>query len=231
MPIEDIIRKAYAHYLSKEAPGIGGCLDEEALACYCQGRLSEGQRRRIETHLSLCSHCCQAAALYTKVEVSDEQSVPQYLIEKAKAMLPGVSKAPVFDVIVAVRAKALALLGTNAKNMRDRDMALLPVLRGGGITAFKEELILVKDLSGVKITLYMEKREKNKVRIKVILADRKNRKLLTHLRIALFKDDTELESYAVQSGMAVFEDISFGVYTLEILRKQSSIGRIRVEIK
>jgi len=146
-------------------------------------------------------------------------------------MLLEAQQASILDVVVAIRQEALALLRTTAKVMLDKEIVPLPVLRGRGITEFKEELILVKDLAGVKITLYIEKKDKNKVRIKVILADRKNRRLLGDLRISLFRDNTELESYAVRSGMVIFEGLTLGIYTLEILRKGSSIGMIKIELK
>jgi hypothetical protein len=231
MSLEGKIRRVYAYYLAMQTSRKSRCPDEEALVYFSEGRLSGMQMRRIQAHVAVCGRCAESIAVYKKIDAHDEHAVPPDLIEKVKTMLPRAQRLALLDVLVAIREEVLVLLGANAEVMSAKEIAPLPVLRGRGITEFKEELVLVKELAGIKITLYIEKRDRGRLRVKVVLADRKNRKFLTGLRISLFKDNAELESYAVRSGTAIFEGLSLGIYTLVILRKRENVGVIRIEIK
>jgi len=51
------------------------------------------------------------------------------------------------------------------------------------------------------------------------------------LRVSIFDRDQELESAMLESGVAVFENLKFGEYHLEITRVGEPIGRITLEMK
>ena len=51
------------------------------------------------------------------------------------------------------------------------------------------------------------------------------------LRVSIFQKDDELESSMLDGGMAVFENLKFGQYRLEITRVGEPVGRIALEMK
>jgi len=228
MQIESLIKIVYRRFLEKQALTSGKCLDEEELALFLQDDMDERHSKRVEAHLALCRRCAEITALYCRADKLQEQVVPARLIAKAKALA---GEGLIFDVALRLKESFMELLRTTGNVIRAGDITPVPVLRGRGIREFKEEISLVREFEGIKISLSIDRKDKNRIRIAVILSDKVSLRPITDLRIALFKDNKELESYLAKSGTAVFDGLSYGLYALEISRRDNRIGIIKLEIR
>ena len=228
MQIEVLVKGVYGRFLEKRALAKSKCLSEEELALFLQGDMEERPSRRVEAHIALCGRCAEIAALYCKADELQEQAVPEQVIEKAKALS---GERLIFEVALRLKEKFMELLKTTGDVIRRGDMAPVPVLRGRGISELKEEISLVKEFEEIRIALKLDKKDKDRVRISVVLSEKASLRPITDLRVALFRKSLELESYFARSGAAVFEGLTYGLYTLEISRRDNRIGIIKLEIK
>jgi hypothetical protein len=228
MQTEDLVRNVYRRFLEKQVSSPSKCLSEEELALFLQGDMDEKTSRGVEAHIALCSRCAEIAALYYRAGKLQEQVVPEQVVEKAKTL---VGESLIFEAAVRLKGKFMELLRTTSDAMRVGDIAPVPVLRGRGIREFKEEISLVKEFEEIRIALKLDKKDKDRIRIGVVLSDKVSLSPITDLRVALFRENKELESYFARSGTAVFEGLSYGLYTLEISRRDNRIGIIKLEIR
>lgn len=228
MQIEVLVKNVYGRFLEKQPAVLNKCLSEEELALFLQGDMDERPSRRVEAHIGLCSRCAEIAALYCRTHKFQEQVVPEQVIEKAKAL---VGERLIFEVALRLKEQFIELLKTTGDIIRRGDMAPVPVLRGRGIREFKEEISLVKEFEEIRIALKLDKKDKDRIRIGVSLSHKTSLRPITDLRVALFRQNLELESYFARSGAVVFEGLIYGLYTLEISRRDNRIGIIKLEIK
>ena len=89
---------------------------------------------------------------------------------------------------------------------------------------------MVKDFQDIRVNVNIEKKDKDKVKISISLCHKITSMPLKDLRINLLRDDIELESYAIDTGKAVFDKVSFGVYRLLISRGEKELGAVKLEI-
>lgn len=227
---EEVIKMIYRLYRKRHNQTASFCPDEETLACFCEGKLSKTESKRVQEHLPACNRCADVIALfYQKLEQDIE--VPEFLIQRAKSLLKQTPLSNIFEVVLALKEKAMQILGTTGDVIVDNEIIPLPVLRSRQISEFAEEIKLIKELENTKITIHIQKKDKDKIRINLGFVDKTNLRPLTDLRLALFKDESELESYEVTTGSAVFDEVGFGRYDIQINRKDEKLGVIRLEIK
>ncbi len=207
------------------------CPDEEILVCFSEGRLSKRESKYVQEHLAACRRCAEIVSLLCQ-KIEEQRQVPEFLIEKAKSLVKDKPFSNIFEIILALKEKALQILSTSGDVIVDNEIIPLPVLlRSRQISEFTEEINLIKELENIKIAINIQKRDKDKIRIKLELADKVSRQPLSGLRLALLKEGQEIESYEVTSGKAVFDKLSFGRYEIQILRREEKLGAISVEIK
>jgi hypothetical protein len=63
------------------------CIDEERLAGFVEGRLTENDRRRVQRHLAHCDTCLHQAATLMQLEDSVTPDVPAALLARAREMV------------------------------------------------------------------------------------------------------------------------------------------------
>src|SRR5258705_4738777 len=65
------------------------CLDEESLAIYVSGDLTDSRRREIEEHLVACPLCLdEIAAAYRATQPGEVESVRERVLRRAMALVP-----------------------------------------------------------------------------------------------------------------------------------------------
>ena len=206
------------------------CPKEEDLACFCEGRLSRRESRKIQEHLISCPRCAEAAAIFSK-DFGDEKDAPEVLITKAKGLIKDALPPEIFEVIIALKEEALEVLKTGGDIIIDNEIIPLPVLRSRQISKFPQEIKLIKEFQDSRVTLEIMRKENKRLRISLRLEDKTFRRPLRGLRIALFKKSKELESYEATTGQAVFDSVLAGEYGIRIFCENEVIGDIRLEIK
>lgn len=66
----DLVIKQVFSRMKKLSPKPGACLDDELLAAYLEGSLTEKDMERIEEHLALCSQCIESLISLSEAESS-----------------------------------------------------------------------------------------------------------------------------------------------------------------
>ncbi len=206
------------------------CIDEETLACFSEGKLSKSETKKIQKHLVSCHRCAEIVSLFCQ-RLEEEKEVPEFLIEKVKSLVKQSPLPNILEVVLALKEKVLQILDTTGDIILGNEIIPPPVLRSRQKTDFPEEIKLIKEFKDIKITLYIQKRDKDKIRVNLNLIDKITLLPLSELRLALLKDSQELESCEAISGNAVFDRVGLGHYTIQILHKNDKLGAINLEIK
>ena len=228
--IEEVIKMINRLYRKNHNQANSPCPDEEALVCFAEGRLSKDESRKIQEHLVSCRHCAEAVSLFCQ-KSEEKREVPEFLIEKAKSLVEEKSLPIILKVVLALKEKALQILEAGGDVVLDNEIIPLPVLRSRQISEFPEEIKLIKEFKDIKITLHIQKKDKDDIRINLNLVDKASLAPLGDLRLALLKGTQEIESYAAASGNVIFDKVSFGRYAIKVSRKDNKLGVINLEIK
>jgi len=87
----DLVIKQVSSRIKKLYPKPTLCPDEELLAAYLEGRLSQDETDRVEEHLTICSKCADTVISFSEVESMDYSEKESYatddMIKKAKNMM------------------------------------------------------------------------------------------------------------------------------------------------
>jgi len=87
----DLVIKWVSSRIKKLYPKPTVCPDEELLAAYFEGRLSQNEKDRVEEHLTLCSKCADTVISFTEEESMDYSEKESYatddMIKKVKDMM------------------------------------------------------------------------------------------------------------------------------------------------
>lgn len=227
--IEAFIEMLYRNYQRRQTRSNLSCPDEETLVSFIEGEISQEDSRQLQEHLLACGRCAEALALFF-LQPKITQRVPSEIIEKVKSLVSQKTPAHILELTLKIKEKFLEILDTSGDIIFGNEIIPLPVLRSRQIRDFGDELALVKEIGEMRVNLDIEKREEGLVKIIFTLSDKNTSLALSDLRVTLFKDDRELESYAVEAGRAAFDKLGLGRFTFQILRKEQVLGLIKLEL-
>ena len=212
------------------------CSEEEILADYLEGRLSDEKRRRLEEYLSDCDHCLEellvAKKLIQNSGLKEYDPVPERVTEAAIHLLTDRSPAQSFSVKYAV-LHLLRRLWSWASNLNLQklytDTTFAPVRSydmAGSVDIFHTK----KSFEKIETEIEIEKTSNDSAVIRVHLVSDAQKKY--NIRVTLLnKNQREISSFLLNAGYVVFEDIRFDHYSLIFLRNGTTIGAYQFEIK
>ena len=211
-------------------------LEEEILADYIEGRLSDEKRRRLEAYLSDCDQCLEellvAKNLIHNSELSEFDPVPKGVTEAAVQLLSNRIPAQPFSVKEAV-LRPLMYLWSWVSNLNLQKLythtTLAPVRSydlAGSVDIFRTK----KSFKKIETEIEIEKTSIDSAVIRVhLVSDAQNK---YNIRVTLMnKDQREISSFLLNGGYVVFEDVQFGHYRLIFSRNGTTIGAYQFEIK
>ena len=228
--IEELIRMVYRFWRKKHKQADLLCPDEETLVCFSEGTLPRNESKMIQEHLVSCSRCSEVVSLFLQRH-KEQRDVPEVLINKAKSLIEQKLPTSILEIAIAIKEKALEILGTTADIILENEILPLPVLRSRKITEFQEEIGIIEEFINIKINILIQKMDRDSARLNINLIDKTSLKPLDDLRLMLMKDKKEIESYELVSGNAVFDKVGRGDYEIQILRKEEILGVINLKIK
>lgn len=204
-----------------------GCLDEESLAAYLQGDLTDVRRRKIEEHLAACSHCLdELVAAYQAAQQSEVDTVPQPVLQRVIGLIPSTRKQiDVLHLVVRLVRNMLELVSTSGE--------LVPATTPAGIRGKSPgpgTLHVAKDLHKVRVTVEVERTEGELCQVTVNVTPTAGA-VAEGLRVSMLSGDREQASYLARQGKAIFERISPGDYLLAVTEAGNSLGTIELSIK
>ena len=228
--IEKIIKSVYRLYRANHRDSKSSCPSEEDLVCYCEGRLSGVDSEVLARHFISCPRCAESALVFTK-KLQENKVVPASLFKQIESCLSPKDSSVFLQIALAVKEKTLQIISTTAQVLLDNQIIPAPVLRSRDISEFSAGIKLVKEYKGIMVNVDIQNRGKNQVRFSLKLMHKNRHAALPGLRLALLKEDKELESYTAESGNVVFDKLAAGKYIVELIHKADKLGRIHLEIK
>lgn len=230
--IEQVIRLVYSSWKKKPRSALEGHPDEQVLAEFSQGLLPDVEISKLQEHLLGCSSCAEKlAAALAMPEPLEAPSVAEQLLAKAKGIIPQESAGALMEIILGLAEKAIQIIHTSGDVLIGQELIPAPVLRSRAIKDFKDEVMILKEFKDTVVEAKIENRLGKAFSLAVLAKEKGTQKVLKDIRITLFREGLELESYLAEAGKAVFENVALGKYTVEISSFSEKVASILLEIK
>jgi hypothetical protein len=207
------------------------CPNEEMIADYLEGRLSQKERSAMEAHLADCDSCLDALIisneLLKNMEDFELSQVPPEITQSAIDLIlreqPSISLLDGLKRYLNYIKSKLLDLGMVFWG----DWELSPV-RGKRIVSAKGQSFRRKNFKGLETDIQIEKIGANYAQIRIII-DKSNKN--PKVRATLLRQEREVASYLLEDNFALFENIPFSHYKLRFTRDGEAIGEYRFQIK
>ncbi|MCX7661787.1 MAG: hypothetical protein N2Z79_03785 [Candidatus Omnitrophica bacterium] len=227
---EELVTKLYRIWKFKKDKSLTHP-DEEELVCFLEDRLSEEEKRNIRRHIIDCSICAQNLATRLSIgEEFKEMHVSSALIEKIKEIIDAQTENFI-EIILKLKGKVLELIYTQADVLLRNELLPAPVLRSKNIKDFDSEIYFLRDFAELRIEIKIEARPQNLFDLSLIVKDKKTNQIIKDLRVSLFKDQLEIESYITSTGKISFENLKPATYKIEISSIESKFATIFLEVR
>ena len=205
------------------------CPDEEKLADYLEGRLSEKESATLEAHLAECDLCLEEFNLGARLwqdPPADLDEVP-IAVTNGAVRLVNTCRSPWSRV---VQSEAL-------HSVREAISWLFPfhhfwnwkpaAIRGPSKGATPDLVAVQMVFKGLPSQIEIEKTGEGKAQIRIRVEDRSGERL----RVTLKKREREISSFILEGGYGLFEEIPFGQYELVFSVNGDLLGTYSFEIK
>ena len=211
------------------------CPDEEKLAAYLEGRLSDEDRSVLEEHVSDCQLCLEGLVVTNDlVRDRGKFNVDPVPDEVTKATVNLVTSQRVIssDSLIEKLKRSVKNLGSRMSDilhLRPWGRWQLASIRGSKTVA-SEDLVCVRvPFKEIETEIEIEKTGASKAYIRVKLLDAvKCRKAL---RVTLKKGEREIASCLFDRAYVLFEDIPFGHYGITLAEDGVGVGTYLFEIR
>lgn len=206
-------------------------LDEETLACFMEGKLSPKENDSLKSHILQCSRCAEILAVQMKIKSHEEKEVPAELIDSLKTLVKEQLSAGILEIFLRCKEALLEVVNTSGDVLVGQELVPAPVLRSRNIKDFKDEVTILKDFKEVRVEAKVENERGCAFSLTVVVKEKNTQELIKGLRMALLKDEVELESYATDSGRTCFEHVLLGHYVVEIMDANRTLASVVLDIK
>lgn len=228
---ERVIRMVYQNWKQSEGKSEEAHPDEETLACFVEGRLSAEEADRLKAHLVRCDDCMEAITFSLKAKELIEEEPSVELLERVRKMLAFELKPSLLEIVLKLKEKATEIISTTGDVLVGQELVPAAVLRSRSIKDFKDEVTILKDFFDIRAEIKIENKGASAFKLSVLVKHRITQKVIKDLRVALIKDNTELESYLTDAGLVTFEHVLLGKYTVEISRVNSKLASVLLDIR
>jgi hypothetical protein len=209
------------------------CPNEETLTDYVEGRLTEAQRTRVETHMAACPACREIAMVSAELVFGDPMGkvtpVPDAVTRRTVARVVGSHKKRRSSRILE-RSRQWVAKGLAVMESFTLGPLGTPVgLRGGAANMAGAVVRREKQFGDLSFAVELEKAGDEGATIQVAWsADRPPGKTV---RVALMTRERELASALLAGTPVLFEEIAFGTYTLIFVSAGEKLGEYTFEIQ
>jgi hypothetical protein len=229
--LEKLIKLVYKKYKAGHITSPSEHPNEEAIACFIEGKLPVEEENGLKQHLTECRLCAEAFMAQVTLDSGSEPDVPRDLIAKVKNLITQEKLSPVLEILLKLKDDLIELLSTNGDVLVGQELVPAPILRSRQIKGFKDEVTILKDFGGIRVEIKIEKMIPSAFSVVVNVKDKQNLQVIKDLRITLMKNDLELESYINDSGRVIFEHVVLGKYTVEIADIKDKLAAILLDIR
>jgi len=205
--------------------------DEQAFACFLEGRLSKEEDELLKEHIVLCNDCSEKLALQITLRMEKENEVPEVLRAYAKDIFKTGERNVVLEISLLLKERLLEILHTTGDILVGQEFMPAPILRTRKIKDFKDEVTILKDFKNIRIEVKIENKEGQVFNVTIVAKEKETQKPIKDLRVTLLKQDLEMESYIADSGSVTFEHVLLGKYTIEISTLEEKFASIMLDVK
>jgi hypothetical protein len=230
----DIIDRLIKGYLRKESKmrQKTKCLDEEILAAFYDGKLDEGLEKQVREHLLSCDKCIELAAAivpqFDEKDIEEKVKVPLRSLNRVMRLDP--AREGAWEVMVSFARDVVQSIKTGG-DVSVTSPVPAEAFRGGPQVISESLVAFKKEFPPFFAEIEVEKVKDDKGEITVSVSEKETGQPARGLRVSLFDPKKELESYVLDHGRAVFENIKFGKYLLHLTKKGKEIGKISLNMK
>lgn len=205
--------------------------DEETLACFLENRLPQKENKKIQAHLVRCPDCAKIISACLNTQSAGEIKTPERLLEWAKGIRPPKVVPAIMDIAIRIKDNLLELIKTSGNILTPPGLSAAPAWRAGSPHQKpQDEIRVFKDFGDIRIEAIIENKPGRAFSLTVLAKNKNTRETPKDLRISLFKDNRELESYVTDSGKAVFEQSLSGRYKVELTSLGQELASITLDI-
>jgi len=229
--IERLIKAVYRKWKSGQPSVSARHPDEETIACLLEGKLSEQEAQVLKAHLISCQDCATALAVHLSIKAPGQIQPPADLIRKIKEIEKQPDYSGILEIILKLKEKALEILNTTGDVLVGQELVPAPVLRSRKLKDFKDEVNILKDFKDIRVEVKIENKYGKSFNVAVLVKNKETARILKDLRITLFKEDLELESYVSEVGAVTFENVILGKYAIVISNLEDKLATLLLDIK
>lgn len=219
------------------------CLNEEMLADYLEGRLSDRKRKKVEQHLSQCDQCLDCLVIAEKMTGQEKLSfadqpeldtVPEEVTRRAIERIKGLQSDSIFDKARSVvkshhLAHWLKKCSENISNWLIVQSPLPSPVRGDKTPDGQNPSLIKKSFGGIEIEIEFELIDQDRSVIKVRLI--KGAGSAKSLRVTLQRDGRTISSFLIIESGQKFENIPSGDYVLLFTCAGEKVGEYPFQLK
>ena len=228
--LENTIKAIYKSWKRGLLRVTAGHPSEETMSCLLESRLSTQESEQVQAHLVGCPDCAKVFALSLGLKL-EEQEVAEELLSRVRNSILPENKDALLEVILRVKEKFFEVIHTTGDIVVGQELIPAPVLRSRQIKDFKDEVTVLKDFKNMRVELRIENQKGAAFNVRVTLKEKDTARLMKEVRVSLFKEGLELESYATDSGSVTFEHVLLGKYLVEITRIENKLASIILDIR
>lgn len=231
--LEQLVKRVYHHWrLTQEVQGPRAHPDEESLASFCQRQLPADEEKQLREHLLSCSRCSEAVAVTLRLNQQPAQdiTVPPALASRMSAFIQELP-AQLLEIVVALKEAALELLETTGQVRLGNELLPAALLRSRKAHEFKDEVVILREFPDLAVEIRIEQKGTQAFSAHLTITDTVTGAARKDVRVSLFRDSTELESYQSQTGRVSFAHVAAGKYTVELSRQEQRLASILLDIR
>jgi hypothetical protein len=229
--VESIIKKVLKNKALVVREGLGEHPEDGIFACYLEGKLESKEEELFRKHVTLCPACSLKLSLDIQSSVTDNQDIPAKLQESICSSLGLQDKDLILEIALKVKDKIIEIINTTGEVLVGQELVAAPLLRSRQIKDFKDEVTILKDFKNLVVEVKLENKSGKFFDAAVLVKKKDTLKTINDLRVTLYKQGVELESYIASTGMVTFENILLGKYRIEISGAKDKFASIALEVK
>lgn len=218
----------------EHAPDIQPCPGEEALADYLGNRLPAAAQQSLEQHLCQCEICLEAviagAALPEEEVPESITAIPYSAIQKVLSRIGAEGTRPLPALWTRLAAVCRSLVNSLMEIIFFKQPAAVHV-RGNKRIISRNLVVIEKTFKEIQLEIEIEKTGERTANIKVRAISPDAGARVDGVRVNILKDSREIASFITAGGEALFENITFGEYTITVQHGEKRLGHLLLAVK
>lgn len=191
------------------------CLTDEAITGILENKLSVARRDSFMAHLTRCDECLDIFVATYKVLNPETLSVADEIISKVKSYYKKMRR---FVMVIKLFPDHIAPLILEP-GFTQIQIPVPGTTRGYGRRKKANHTVVTKKTPPFLFELEIEKIKENLCQIQVYVCNIISNSPSESLRLSLYKDNRELDSYILEEGKVVFDDVKKGRYLIKASEK------------